>query len=136
MSRLKLATEAKQAGLSHTWSKTPKTGFLMTELMYIHAVFNVFFLWYSVFTLKIKLYSVYNGNMGHSQVLALRELLGVRVVSELQSGVDSIAVLACPDPLLQGECNLNVKHDSQPRTSPTMNFDTKEKVHEPPESAL
>ena len=29
-----LASEAVQAGLSVTWSKTPKTGFLVTKLNY------------------------------------------------------------------------------------------------------
>ena len=32
ISRLELASVAEQAGLSPTWSKIPKTGFLMTRL--------------------------------------------------------------------------------------------------------
>ena len=32
ISRLSLASLAEQTGLSHTWSKTPKTGFLVTRL--------------------------------------------------------------------------------------------------------
>ena len=34
ISRLWLASEAEQASLCHTWSKIPKTGFLMTWFMY------------------------------------------------------------------------------------------------------
>ena len=34
ISRLHLASVAAQAGLSLTWSKTPKTGFLVTGLNY------------------------------------------------------------------------------------------------------
>ena len=33
ISRLKLASVAAQAGLSRTWSETPKTGFLATRLI-------------------------------------------------------------------------------------------------------
>ena len=36
ISSIYLASVAEQAGLSLTWSKTPKTGFLMTKLIYIH----------------------------------------------------------------------------------------------------
>ena len=36
ISRLKLASVAEQAGLSLTWSKIPKTGFLVTWLIYQH----------------------------------------------------------------------------------------------------
>ena len=34
ISRLKLASVAEQAGLSLTWSQTPKTGFLETRLIW------------------------------------------------------------------------------------------------------
>ena len=40
ISRLQLASVAEQAGLSLTWSQTPKTGFLVTRFKYISARFE------------------------------------------------------------------------------------------------
>ena len=40
ISRLQLVSVAEQAGLSLTWAKTPKTGFLVTWLLYFTMIFS------------------------------------------------------------------------------------------------